>query len=228
MGSLPSNSRSVSFSEENLDQFASDCAEVAETATLDTSRVNSVIARIAAHYNEPHRRYHNMVHVQAVVDRVTVLAADNSLSGFHTAHLRLAAWFHDVIYNPTAHDNESLSAKFAQTELTSMGVEPHQTERIAALINMTAGHDPADDVAAVLLDADLWTLGGSEQDYFIYGALIREEYSQVSDAQWQIGRARFIETFLNRPRIFHTPAGLQQREVQARRNLAIELDRLTN
>jgi predicted metal-dependent HD superfamily phosphohydrolase len=200
------------------DQWIIDCQ--------NASHASSVLARVIDRYSEPHRRYHNVQHVTSVVERVTSLATGLSLSKTDVSDLRLAAWFHDVIYDPTAHDNEACSAEEAQAELASLGFSSLRTERIAALINMTAGHVPTDAAAAVLLDADLWTLGGTEHDYFVYGGLIREEYAAVSDAQWLIGRSQFITTFLSRPRIFHTRKGFQQQEVPARRNLALERERL--
>jgi predicted metal-dependent HD superfamily phosphohydrolase len=200
------------------DQWITDCQNAPGAALA--------LSRLLDRYNEPHRRYHDVRHVTAVVQRVTSLVQGMFLTETEISDLRLAAWFHDVIYEPSAHDNEAQSTKHASAELGSLGIPSRRTKRIGALINMTAGHVPSDTGAAVLLDADLWTLGGSEHDYFVYGGLIREEYSAVSDAQWLIGRARFINTFLGRPRIFHTDTGFAQQESPARHNLALELERL--
>jgi predicted metal-dependent HD superfamily phosphohydrolase len=179
---------------------------------------------IVSSYNEPHRHYHDANHVIAVVKRVTALAA---LSIGNTADVRIAAWYHDVIYDPMSATNEADSAERAIEELTCLHLEPNRIERIAALVNMTKHHQPATTNEAVLADADLWTLGGSTADYFTYGALIRKEYAHVSDDDWRTGRSGFIETFLTRPHIFHTETGRNQREVQARENLAAELNTLT-
>jgi predicted metal-dependent HD superfamily phosphohydrolase len=180
-----------------------------------------VLSHIVQRYNESHRRYHNLAHAQAVVARVTMLGEHADQGAVRD--LRIAAWIHDVIYNPGAPNNELLSAEFAQTELT---ISKHRINRVAALVVMTADHEPADEMAAILMDADLWTLGGPQNEYFAYGALIREEYAHVPDEAWRRGRARFIETFVRRDHIFHTTIGRNEREPQARRNLALELTTL--
>jgi predicted metal-dependent HD superfamily phosphohydrolase len=181
----------------------------------------SFFAQLAASYNESHRRYHNLNHVIAVVKRVTMLRRENS------SDIRIAAWYHDVVYDPSSSSNEADSADRAVDELTTLRLDPTRIDRIASLINMTKHHHPATDDEAILADADLWTLGGSTQDYFTYGALIRQEYAHVSEDNWQTGRGNFITSFLARPAIFHTDTGRNEREDQARENLAAELNTFT-
>ncbi len=208
-----------------IELFVEDCGCQAPM----NSAARQVLTQVVAHYNEPHRRYHDLRHVVAVVDRVTALATqpDVTLHAPSVGDLRLAAWFHDVIYDPTAADNEAQSAAFASASLDRLNISQLRTTSIASLIEMTSSHRPGSDAEAILADADLWTLGGPPDQYFDYGSLIRQEYSHVSEEQWQRGRGQFIQTFLTRPHIFHTPMGRRERETQARRNLELELAQLT-
>ncbi len=181
-----------------------------------------LIQRILARYSEPHRRYHGVEHVHGVVRRVINIAAAISPS-FDTTEAEWAAWYHDAIYEPRANDNEERSADLAVAELTEHGLEHEQVERIAAMVRMTKRHAPTSFAESVLADADLWTLGGSPEQYAAYGALVRAEYSHVSDADWARGRPPVMEAFLNRPFVFSTEHVRTQREEAARRNISNEM-----
>ena len=60
-------------------------------------------------YSSPDRAYHNLAHIQACLSE---FEAVRSLASNPTA-MQTAIWFHDVIYDTHAHDNEERSADFA-------------------------------------------------------------------------------------------------------------------
>ena len=107
-------------------------------------------AALVAAWSEPHRRYHDLAHLAAVLGLVGELGA-----GDLTA-VRLAAWYHDVVYDPERADNEEISAQRARAGLRGL-VDDDRVAEVERLVRLTAGHDPApDDVdGAVLCDADL-------------------------------------------------------------------------
>jgi predicted metal-dependent HD superfamily phosphohydrolase len=74
--------------------------------------------------------------------------------------------------------------------------------------------------------ADVAVLGSDAAAYDRYVRGIRAEYAHVSEDAWRIGRARVLETFLARERIYRTPAMAAAREAAARANITAELDRL--
>jgi predicted metal-dependent HD superfamily phosphohydrolase len=188
-----------------------------------------MLAELVDHYSEPHRRYHGLDHVVGVVRRVNDLLDEQTptLTPVTATNIRLAAWFHDAIYDATRHDNEDLSAELARNRCTASGRSARSVKSIVAMILMTKHHQPNGPAEAILADADLWTLGGSADEYFAYGKLIREEYAHVSDVDWRTGRGAFIARFSARHPLFHTVRGQEEREPQARANLAIELAMLT-
>lgn len=183
---------------------------------------------IVGRYREPHRRYHNLRHVERMLTHALKLADAVNLND--TSAVVLAAVWHDVIYDPTRHDNEEASAVLAHTHLARLNVSPAVRTQVADLIRMTAGHhaDPDDLQQAVLADADLAALADIPEDYQAVNDAIRIEYQHVSDVLWQAGRSQFINDFLERPAIFTTDVGRQQFEGQARDNLQQELQSLTN
>lgn len=181
---------------------------------------------LVARYRERHRRYHTVDHVAAVVRRVEELAAAEELRDGRA--VRLAAWFHDAVYDPAAPDNEARSARWAAEELSSRGADAALIERVVRLVLLTADHSsaPGDVEAAVLLDADLAVLAAAPPEYERYAAAVREEYGFVPETAFRTGRRRVLEGLLARP-LFRTSA-MADREPLARANLARELARLAS
>jgi len=185
-----------------------------------TSLGRSLLGR----HEEPIRSYHGTHHVIAVLE--TMVALDDSRG--RDPALRLAAFLHDAIYDPTASDNEKRSAMLAETELGRLGVRHAIIERTARLIRATDGHgtDGSPDVA-LFLDADLAILGRRPVVYDAYAAAIRREYGHLTDDVFRAGRAGVLRMFLDRSQLFFTTAGGARFEQPARANLTRELQRLT-
>lgn len=79
-------------------------------------------ADLSARYAEPHRRYHDNVHVQAVLRDAAALAGELRLSAEDRAVLAVAAGAHDVVYDGHPGDDERRSASWARDWLTRAGV----------------------------------------------------------------------------------------------------------
>ncbi|WP_376773044.1 HD domain-containing protein [Streptomyces himalayensis] len=181
---------------------------------------------LLARWSEPHRRYHTVDHLRAVLDRIDVLEqyADDP------ALVRLAAWFHDAVYLPDRSTNEERSARLAERALRELGIEESRTAEVARLVRLTVGHDPAagDANGEVLCDADLAILASPPETYAAYAAAVREEYGFVPDDAFRQGRAAVLRHLLDLPTLFRTPYGREHWEDRARRNLATELELLTD
>jgi predicted metal-dependent HD superfamily phosphohydrolase len=68
---------------------------------------------------------------------------------------------------------------------------------------------------------------GTESDrYQAYSRSIRLEYSWVSDLEYQAGRIRVLESFLQRDRLYYTEIMFSELESIARKNMKGEIDRL--
>jgi predicted metal-dependent HD superfamily phosphohydrolase len=181
-------------------------------------------ADLLARWGEPHRHYHTVSHlafVLAVIDEHATHAVDATA-------VRLAAWFHDAIYDPHRVDNEEASALLAESSLPGMGVSPDRVAEVARLIRLTASHDPApgDRNGELLSDADLAVLASPPETYASYTTGVRREYAHVSDADFAVGRASVLHNLLSLARLYHTPALRERWEEAARANVSREL-RLT-
>lgn len=180
-------------------------------------------AALVGRWSEPHRRYHGIGHLSAVlmfVDEYEHHAADPDA-------VRLAAWYHDAIYDPRANDNEERSAALATNELGALGLSTQVIDEVVRLVRLTIGHDPADGDrnGAVLTDADLLVLASPPEAYVAYVNAVREEYAHVSDADFRTGRAAVLDGLSAAHRIYRLPE-LAPLEAHARRNLAAELSLL--
>lgn len=176
---------------------------------------------LVARYAEPARRYHDQRHLSEVlahVDELTSYAHDPDT-------VRLAAWFHDAIYDPHRPDNEEASARLAEELLAGAGVGSQRVAEVGRLVRITVRHDAdsADVDAAVLCDADLAILASGPERYGQYAAGVRAEYAHVDDPAFRRGRAEVLEGLLGRAALFHTPYGHHTWEVIARHNLTAEL-----
>jgi predicted metal-dependent HD superfamily phosphohydrolase len=177
---------------------------------------------LVAAYSAPERHYHNLEHLAEmfrVAARLTAITDD-------PAAVQLAVWFHDAVYDPRASDNEARSADLAATLLGPLGVPRSELERVARLIRATAhltdARPPTDRETMILLDADLAILGAAPERYARYAAAIRAEYAWVPEAEYRAGRAKVLDRFLARPRVFWTELAYQEGEAQARANMTAE------
>lgn len=187
---------------------------------------DAALDELLARHRQPHRRYHTATHVMWVLRHIDDLAADSTPVDLDA--VRAAALFHDAVYDPRSPTNEHDSAGLARRVLADCGWEPARVDRVAALIELTAGHvAPDTDLGAdILLDADLAILGAEPAEYRAYVTGVRAEYAHVDDDAWRVGRAAVLRSFLDRPAIYRTTSMQAARERRARANLSAELAEL--
>jgi predicted metal-dependent HD superfamily phosphohydrolase len=178
---------------------------------------------LLAAYAEDRRGYHDRRHLAEVLDRLDELAAAGAdAAGSRT--VRLAAWFHDAVYDGEAGDEER-SATWAERALPGAGVPAEEVAEVARLVRMTQHHRPGPDDAAgaALSDADLAVLSSSPARYREYVAGVRAEYAHVPDDAFAAGRAAVLRDLMAAPTLFRTDAARRRWEHAARANLAREL-----
>jgi predicted metal-dependent HD superfamily phosphohydrolase len=174
-------------------------------------------------WSEPHRRYHGLEHLAAVLGLVGELSGAAS----DPDAVALAAWYHDIAYDPERDDNEQVSADRARAGLRGL-VPEDRVDEVARLVLLTAGHDPepGDANGAVLCDADLAVLAGPPDAYVAYASAIRAEYDHLSDEEFTAGRIAVLERLLALPRLYRLPAVAGEWTPRARANLTAELSLL--
>jgi len=193
--------------------------DLLSTWSVDHELALKTFQDIERHYAEPGRFYHTLDHIRGVLDIVDQLQSQ----ALHPNAVLLAAWLHDVIYDSKQIDNEERSAEYASRLCEQLAVPDGPL--VASMILSTKTHIVAagDANAQVLLDADLAILGASPSTYQTYSKNIRREYAWVSEPDYRRGRQQVLESFLNRPRIYHL---LKDMEEPARRNITAEFGEL--
>lgn len=175
-------------------------------------------------YSSSDRYYHTLKHIYHVLKTIDNLQAYTR----NLANVQFAAWFHDVVYDTKAQNNEERSADYACELLSNLGIPPSNITAVACLIINTKNHQAAADDfdSQVLLDADLAILAANPVQYREYANSIRQEYAWVSEAEYIVGRAHVLERFLQRQRIYFTTLMFEVGEKPARCNLNAEIQYL--
>ena len=171
------------------------------------------------------RPYHDWRHVRSMLGLL-----DRHLQWISRAdRVHAAICAHDCVYDSRRSDNEERSAEVAMEKFEGL-FAPEDLEWIRLAILATKNHavppgmtdkDAAD--LKFLIDADLSILGADEATFDAYDAAVRKEYGWVSDHDWAVGRARVLEGFLSRDRIFTTEPMYADFETRARVNLEMAL-----
>jgi len=185
------------------------------------------------HHCEAHRRYHNLEHLREFHERLRYFKAQGLRS---SAACELALFFHDVIYDPTRHDNEAKSAQLFTRFCVDLRDCIHaeglplalHLEEVCGLILRTAYHmeGPADGDMGAFLDCDLQVLGYEPAAYARYAEQIRLEYAFVPEVAYRKGRADVLRRFLEQKSLYFTTVIQNAAESIARANIASEVKRL--
>lgn len=183
---------------------------------IDPSEHFSMLDDLLTRHTEPQRFYHNLVHLDKLLQ---LLPAE--------PHLEFAAWFHDAICDPTRTDNETQSALLAEQSLRRLGLDPQLIQTVVSLILATRNHQSEDHPATLFLDADLSILGAEPKTYQCYAQAIRQEYAWVPEELFLKRRAAVLQKFLSRERIYQTKA-FAKLEQPARENMQRELQQIAS
>lgn len=198
---------------------------LAEALGAPADRREATRRLLERRYGEPHRAYHTLTHIEQVLGTVDALVGAGEQAE-DLAAIRLAAWFHDAVYEPRRADNEEASAELADQVLTGWPVDAALRERVRSLVLVTADHAAATPDERVLVDADLAILATDAHEYDAYTRAIRREYGWLSEETFRAGRTAFLTGMLTRDHLFATPTMRTTAEPTGRRNLRRELDRL--
>jgi predicted metal-dependent HD superfamily phosphohydrolase len=204
-----------------------DVAELAPHAHGDA--VDAIGADLSRRLAEPHRRYHTGHHVVEMFWALEELERGTAISAREGTLARIAACFHDAVYDPRTPpgDNERASAELATHSLRTLGLARADIEAVHALVLATQTHDLVGvGLGAAFHDADLWIFSAPWERYVEYTAQVREEYAAVPDDAFRTGRAAILRPFLEREAIYATDLARTEWEPRAREQLAREIHAL--
>jgi predicted metal-dependent HD superfamily phosphohydrolase len=180
-------------------------------------------AELERRYREPHRRYHTLGHIEAVLADCARLAGEVGLSTAECAVVDLAACAHDIVYRAEPGADERASAAWATEQLAACEIPSDVADKVASTVLATISHTSDDPAGQVMLDADLAILAARPVLYARYVDAVRAEYSALSDDEWRTGRAAVLGQLLDRPAIYSTEPAARWWDERARSNLTAEL-----
>ena len=200
-------------------------------ATASMEHVEESGRDLIEKWSSPNRRFHDIAHLVAVLQRVDELAEETH----HPELVRVAAWYHGAIFDSAVHktyhravgENKDASASHALARLQELGVPHQQAERVSALIRGLIRHDsdPTDVDAMVLCDSDMGILASEPQKYRDYRIRVRAEFDHVPPLEYLDARISIVTSLLARRRLFLSPLA-EGWETAGRQNLTAELSRL--
>lgn len=181
-----------------------------------------VLSELRRRYAEPHRHYHVWDHVLQVLSWINHIADEGMIRTGAARDLRLAALFHDAVYDVKqgAPHNEAASVEV----MRSFGIKSESAEEI---IMATARHGkmaPEDlpPTIALFLDCDIAHFGELRWEIVRWNDdnVIREYEHHYTKEQVAAGRKAFLKGMIaDGRRIFMSDYFGRQFETQAQRNL---------
>ena len=203
-------------------------AKLIQVYEIDYQTIADCWQNIVTHYQQPHRHYHTLHHIQALLEQFDGIKDQLK----QPESVLLAIFYHDVIYqtqSKPAMSNERQSAAYFIAELG--GFLPIDLQnRVVELIIATEKHELADtndSDMAYFLDMDLRILGQTDLVYQAYCQQIRLEYQHVAKVLYNFSRKKALKRFLDRKRLYFTERFSTQYEQQARQNIKSEIKTLT-
>jgi len=190
----------------------------------DAALIDRFFNEIASKYTSSCRHYHNLQHIQALLD-----LCDNYAAQLMDADIvAFSVFYHDIIYNVLRKDNEPRSAKIAVKRLQALSVLPEKIEQVKIFIEATQTHAITATVThtgdlQLFLDFDMSILGAGWAAYEAYTQQVRLEYRIYPDKIYYPGRKQFLQHCLQTEHIFQTAVFRDSYEARARENMAKEL-----
>lgn len=189
---------------------------------LDSVLIESYWQKLVLLYDEPHRHYHNLSHIVAMMDNFVKIQ--------HNIHDKmaviLAIFYHDCIYHcqKQAVSNEIQSANYFM-ENFKVYLPSELLKKVQTFILATQKHELLSDdkELSYFLDLDLMILGQDWQSYQNYCDNIAKEYAHIHPLLYKIGRVKILRQFLKRERIYYSEYFYQSYEILARDNIKREI-----
>jgi predicted metal-dependent HD superfamily phosphohydrolase len=171
-------------------------------------------AMLSTLLSEPHRKYHNLNHIHQCLIEFDQYEKALNTNDHMRKHVEDAIWYHDIVYNPYATDNEERSAEVYMLQRISLidgGTNVsglYKAEKVRDTILATAKHtitqENLSDATKIMLDIDLAGFGKSRSIFAKNGIDIRNEYYNTSTMDFMIGRMKFYDKLSGRPTLYYT------------------------
>lgn len=143
--------------------------------------------------SENWRHYHSFSHhIEPMVKKVM---SDTTLSDTDRTILKLAAIYHDVVYDPLAKDNEELSNQYFINDYSPYD-DDYVCRKVSEIILATKTHKSTDPLVRKFLKLDLSNYEGDFSNVIKNQMLIRKEYQVYELNEFKAGSTAVLTSFL--------------------------------
>ena len=197
----------------NLDRFRLLwCRCLIESAPDESTDIHQ---NLIDSYSQPQRYYHTLSHVAHCLSLFDKIKTELQ----NPQAVELAIWFHDVVYEPGAINNEQLSADQFMTITEGIFNDKLRTEVYQHI--MATLHDGSDFENAdtnYMLDIDLSSFGRPWPEFIQDSDNLRLEMESLPDDVFYKRQNAFQDKLFSRPRFFKSEYFYNHFEAQARQN----------
>jgi predicted metal-dependent HD superfamily phosphohydrolase len=171
-------------------------------------------SKVERHYSEPHRVYHDRQHLAHCLEQLDL--ADGLIN--RPEAVEMAIWFHDIINEPSASENEQRSADYFR-DLAGGQADRGFIETIARLILVTTHRgEPTELDQQFICDIDLASFGCPWECFMRDSTAVKAEFIGTEEEYYR-GKKAFLKAMLARQKIFLTDFFNERYEQQARENI---------
>ena len=180
---------------------------------------------ILEHYTKKWKYYHNLNHIYSFVELFEKY--NNNIQNYKSEFL-ISIFFHDIIYIPSRNDNEDESMNLFNKFYSETNPKNLNKEKVIEFISETKNHTlniiHNNEELNYFLDMDMHIL--SEENWEDYENKIRKEYPYLSEIEYKNGRIKFLQSCLNKEKIYRTKIFYDAFEQKARSNIKKIIEKL--
>ena len=179
---------------------------------------------ILEHYTKKWKFYHNLNHIYSFLD---LFQKYNKYIINDKNEFLISIFFHDIIYIPSRNDNEEESINIFNEFFSKTNPKNLKQEKVKEFMIETKNHllsKNYSDELNFFMDMDMQII--ADENWEDYENKIRKEFCYLSDIDYKNKRKQFLQSLLNKEKIFRTKIFYDDYEQKARNNINNIINRL--
>ena len=179
---------------------------------------------ILENYTKKWKFYHNLNHVYSFVN---LFEKYNKFINNYKNEFLISIYFHDIIYIPSRNDNEEESINMFNKFYNEVKPNNLNKEKVIEFIAETKNHSLSKDYDFELdlfLDMDMQIV--ADENWEDYENKIRKEYCFMDETEYKNKRKQFLQSLVNKNRIFRTQIFYDTYEQIAKNNITNIINKL--
>lgn len=162
---------------------------------LNKYNINITIKEIEEKYNEKHRYYHNLEHINFLNNKILDLYEKKIINENEKDILIISSLFHDIIYYIGNNDNELKSVEFFKEKLNKPNNKIY--EQIIEIILDTINHETKNRLSKIFSDLDMFIISdGTFEELLNNEKKIRMEAKNYNFELYKQKRMEFLKNIL--------------------------------